>query len=890
MNSKNIVIIEIVAILTLSMPTLVFSNNEGIEGDWNVTLSTLDISFVLQISMKPNGTLAAAAEGKPFDKVTFENGKLRLEGGSPRSILEGMIKEDGLTIEGQWQRGEQQWPVVLTRVEQVQPEAKGQADSQAVQASEKQLQDRNKLGESAVNRVLSLDGEEDYVHVADSQSLHSFSNAITIEVWLKASSFYAEDGYINSIIRKSITQGVENFFLRFRNVAGKPMVEMSIGYDIETMRAPYEFAVGTWYHLAGTYDGSAITVFANGVSIKSENVSGPPYIDKSDLFIGRGDPEFSFGEYFHGELEEIRIWNVARSPEEILAAMNNTLTGKEEGLVAYWNFDDGTAKDLSGHGNDGVLNGDAQIVESPHPASLAPQGKKPNKLVAWWKLDEADGNDVADSSGNGRVGKLFGNPQWRPAGGKVGGALEFDGYGDYVEISNESAFDITGAITVAAWIKVNRFEKRWQTIAAKGDSSWRLQRTAGEDTLAFHCTGIESIAGRWPQGIEGNKDVNDGKWYHAVGVYDGSTVSLYIDGVLDNSSPASGAIQTNDFYVNIGGNSEQIDRDWNGLIDEVCIIAGAIDANVVNALYSGKDPMVVAEEAKTVTPAQIQEKQSQARNKNKLVAWWKFENNTNDSTGANPGIIGGSPIYVTGKFGQAISLDGDDYVDCGKPSLLDFGTGYWTVSAWIKTTQSGTDDANKGTVFANGADGEGGIRYTLAVNEKQSGLITLSTDDDLTKVQVTGSTAVNDGAWHYVVGMRNERTLGVYVDGVLEGTEILPTGYSLSGASGQNAYIGVIANYGDGSLYKYFVGLIDEVCIFACALDANSVSALYSGREPMKVAEETTTVPLAQASNTQLENLTSSTISIATTLILVLGLLALIGGIVLFLVKSSIRT
>ncbi len=752
-------------------------------------------------------------------------------------------------------------------------------------------EERIKPRESAVNRVLSLDGEEAYVQVADSQSLHSFTNAITIEVWLKASSFYAENGYINSIIRKSINQGLENFFLRFRNVAGKPAVEMSIGYDIETMRAPGEFAVGTWYHLAGTFDGSTMTVLADGVSIRSNKVSGPPYIDKSDLFIGKGDPEFSFGEYFHGELDEIRIWNVARSPEEIKAAMSTPLTGKEEGLVAYWNFDDGTAKDLSGHGNDGVLNGDAQIVESPHPASLAPQEKKPYKLVAWWKLDEADGNDVADSSGNGRVGRLFGNPQWRPAGGKVGGALELDGYGDYVEISNESAFDITGAITVAAWIKVNRFEKRWQTIVAKGDSSWRLQRTAMEDTLAFHCTGIESISGEWPQGIEGKKSVNDGEWHHVVGVYDGSTVSLYLDGVLDNSGQAYGAIQTNDFAVNIGENSEQIVREWNGLIDEVCIIAGAIDANMVNAFYSGKDPMAVAEEAKTVTPAQIQEKQSQARNK--LVAWWKFENNTNESAGANPGTARGNPTYVAGKFGQAISLDGDDYVDCGKPSLLDFGTGNWTVSAWIKTTQSGTDDGNepnRGTVFANGGDETGGIRYTLAVNEGQSGMITLTTDDDLSKVQAISTTVVNDGAWHHVVGMRNEGTLGVYVDGVLERTEILPAGYDLSGSSRQNAYIGVIANYGDGSLYKYFVGLIDEVCIFACALNANSVSALYSGRDPMKVAEETTTVPLAQASDEQLEYPISGKGSMATTLILVLGLLGLIGGIVLFLVKSSIRT
>jgi len=366
---------------------------------------------------------------------------------------------------------------------------------------------------------------------------------------------------------------------------------------------------------------------------------------------------------------------------------------------------------------------------------------------------------------------------------------------------------------------------------------------------------------------------------------------LYIDGVLDNSSPASGGIQTNDFVVNIGGNSEQIDREWNGLIDEVCIIAGAIDANVVNALYSGKDPMAVAEEAKTVTPAQIQEKQSQARNK--LVAWWKFENNTNDNAGTTHGRAQGNPIYAAGKFGQAIGLDGDDYVDCGNPSSLNFGTGDWTISAWIKTTQSGTDDANepnRGTVFANGGDEAGGIRYTLAVNEGQSGMITLTTDDDLSKVQAISRTAVNDDAWHHVVGIRNGSRLRVYVDGKLDGTSYLPAGYSLSGASQQNAYVGVITDNRDGSLIKYFVGLIDEVCVFACALGTNSVSALYSGRDPMTVAEQAKTVALEQASDKQLGNHISGKSSMAITLILVLGLVSVIGGIILFLVKSSIRT
>jgi len=690
-------------------------------------------------------------------------------------------------------------------------------------------------GDSTGNQVLSLDGQGDCMRVADSQSLRSFSDAITIEVWLKASSFSAESGNVNSIIRKNIIPGAENFLLRFRNVNGTLLLDMGLGSEIGGLQVADEFGVGTWYHLAGTYDGSTITIFVNGLVIDSKNISGQLQIDQSDLYIGRGDPTFSAGEYFHGLLDEIRLWNVTRSQEQIQAAINTPLTGNQEGLIGYWNFDDRTAKDLSDHGNDGILNGDARIVESPRPDSTAPEQEQPSKLLAWWKLDEVDGNDVTDSSGNDCMGTLVGNPQWRSAGGKVGGALEFDGDGDCVQIENEAAFDIPGPITVAAWFKVNTFDKRWQALITKGDMSWRLQRYAEDDTLAFHCTGITSVTSQRPEGIEGKKNVNDEQWHHVVGVYDGSAILLYIDGVLDNSSKASGEINMNDSAVIIGGNSEQSSREWNGLIDEVSIIGGVIDANAVHALYTGADPIIIAQTANT-----------QLQSSDKLVAWWKFDNDANDSAGASHGTTHGNPAYADGKVGRAISFDGDDYVDCGNPDSLNFGTGDWAISAWIKTTQSGEEDTNKGTVFANGADGGGGIRYTLAVNEGQTGSITLTTDNDEYKVQAISNTVVNDDAWHHIVGMRNAGQLHLYVDGVLDGGNYLPGEYDLSAASRQNVYIGAITSNDDNSLYKYFVGLIDEVCIFAGAIDAKGVLALYSGEDPVTIAKTALIRPKVQ--------------------------------------------
>ncbi|MBN2593017.1 MAG: LamG domain-containing protein [Sedimentisphaerales bacterium] len=789
-----------------------------VEGKWQATLTEFNQKYVMRFWRKPDGSLAGAAtrkspDDRPFDTVTFENGKLRFEEKVNQCVFEGTMKEDGLTIEGKLQKPDLITPCVLERIEAVEITDKDQGIS-------KQVQSAPKPDESTVSRVLSLDGKTGCMHIPDSQSLRSFSDAITMEVWLKASS-YAGYKDINSIIRKNVEEGAENFLMRFRNIDGSLCAQMGLG-EIGIVRADYEFTADKWYHLVGTYDGSMITLYINGLAVEKQLADGGLVIDQSDLYIGKGDPEFRSGEYFHGALDEIRIWNIARSEEEINETMNTQLTGREEGLVGYWNFDDGTAKDLSGNGNDGILDGNAEIVESSRPASVTAQ----NMLLARWKLDEAGGNDVSDSSGNACGGKLIGNPQWRPAGGKVGGALEFDGDGDFVRIDDESAFDIAGPITIAAWFKVNTFDKRWQSLVTKGDTSWRLQRYAEDNTLAFHCTGITSVTGQRPEGIEGRKNVNDGQWHHVVGVYDGSEILLYIDGVLDNSSKASGEISMNDSAVIIGGNSEQADREWNGLIDEVCVIAGSIDSNAVKALYTGADPNEIAQ---TANP--------QLQSSDKLVAWWKFEDNVNDSAGANNGTIQGNSTYVDGKVGRAISLDGNDYVDCGNPASLNFGTGDWAISAWIKTTQSGTEPGSRGTIFAYGGDEEGGIRYALAVNEEYQNTVVLTTDNDAYKIQAMGKTPVNDGNWHHVGGMRNADRLRVFVDGALDASGFLPPEYDLSGVSQHNAYIGAITDNRDNSLYKYFDGLIDEVCIFAGAINTNGVKSLFSGEDPVAVAK-----------------------------------------------------
>jgi len=200
-----------------------------------------------------------------------------------------------------------------------------------------------------------------------------------------------------------------------------------------------------------------------------------------------------------------------------------------------------------------------------------------------------------------------------------------------------------------------------------------------------------------------------------------------------------------------------------------------------------------------------------------LVLYYKFENNAVDSSGKGiNGTATGSPGYASGVFGQAISLNGSNYVNCGKPALLNFALQNWSICAWVKTAQT-----DKGTVFANGGDETGGIRYAVCVGEITAGAVTVTTDDDVTKVQATGVTTVNDNQWHHVVGLRKRAELLVYVDGVLDASNTLPASYDLSGTSQHNAYVGAITDHTDATgntLEKFYNGLIDDLRIYNYAL------------------------------------------------------------------------
>ncbi|UCF16411.1 MAG: LamG domain-containing protein [Phycisphaerales bacterium] len=207
-------------------------------------------------------------------------------------------------------------------------------------------------------------------------------------------------------------------------------------------------------------------------------------------------------------------------------------------------------------------------------------------LVAWYRFDEGSGDTVVDSGPTGIDGTAHGDPSW--AEGALDKALVLDGNDAYVNLGNHPKFNITNQITVSAWIKVNAFDRNYQTIISKGDTSWRLQRNAGTDTLEFGCMGLPLPNNPVWGGIFGKISVNDGQWHHAAGTYDGEKISLYVDGALDVSVDVIGTIRSNDYEVYIGANAEKPGRFWNGLVDDVRVYNYALIADEIAGMFSSR--------------------------------------------------------------------------------------------------------------------------------------------------------------------------------------------------------------------------------------------------------------------------------------------------------------
>ena len=199
----------------------------------------------------------------------------------------------------------------------------------------------------AGNKVLSLDGDGDYVEAPHID----FTGIFTVEVQILIGEFLHGD---NGILGQESGPHVQNMALHLIIRNRKPYLGF-LGNDVASQTV---LEANKWYHIVFQYTGSEQRIYING-QLDAYRETTPYENTEGVTKIG-----YSRG-FFRGLMDEVRVWDVARTQEEIQDHMNQPLGNPESepNLVGYWNFDSGMADDLSRHGNDGQLKGDAYIAD-----------------------------------------------------------------------------------------------------------------------------------------------------------------------------------------------------------------------------------------------------------------------------------------------------------------------------------------------------------------------------------------------------------------------------------------------------------------------------------------------------------------------------------------------
>jgi fibronectin type 3 domain-containing protein len=215
-------------------------------------------------------------------------------------------------------------------------------------------------------------------------------------------------------------------------------------------------------------------------------------------------------------------------------------------------------------------------------ATPSSSGDVTSGLVANWRFDDGSGTSAADSSGHANTATLVNGPTWI-APGRIGpSALTFLATNlQYATVANASSLDITGPMTMSAWINVIDWGGN-RRILQKGNSDNQYRFLAENNVFKFDLHNVNTLTMPLPA---------SNTWVHVVGTWDGSTMTLYTNGQVAASMSASGTIATTSDPLTIGtknGSSAHGDY-FNGTIDEVRLYNRALTLPEINTIMHNGD-------------------------------------------------------------------------------------------------------------------------------------------------------------------------------------------------------------------------------------------------------------------------------------------------------------
>jgi hypothetical protein len=438
-----------------------------------------------------------------------------------------------------------------------------------------------------------------------------------------------------------------------------------------------------------------------------------------------------------------------------------------------------------------------------------------NPLIAYYKFE----NNTDDSSGREKHAE---NNSVTFTEGLNGKAASFDGT-SYTHTKNLDA-DLSEEYTLSAWVKSNKL----------GSASFVLELLWGQPLLLIkenkpYVTMFDGDEKKWKAYSPNDLYIADNQWNHIAATYHkDDTITLYVNGVASIAGKHDDKIgsypKTPEFKM--GGRNTAM---YQGLLDEVKIYDVALSSTQVNALYNENKPTAIIDDAKTNTVT------------NGLLAHYRFENNSLDTSGNNAHAINNGVLFVDdGVKGNAGRFNNNAYIyrrNVTNGQQLDEEI---TFTGWFKA------DSYPGTSFPLEI---GWGKPVLQFNDTYgiSGVFRNQEDTLWNYYNASGSKLI-ENEWNFVaLTYSADDAITIYLN---------DTKYDAGTHAG---FIGAAPNNPTfimgGRANRWFNGLIDEVRIYNRALSEGEIFQIYAPTDTVLSGDGTNTSPYKISSCKELEKI-----------------------------------
>lgn len=691
-----------------------------------------------------------------------------------------------------------------------------------------------------------FDGTGDYALTSDSDDWNSGPGDFTVDFWVRPSQTSTQ---MCAFSHEEADYYPANFFEVISNQFRWVMRKTSGGNgDIFDMYSTgVTVTSNTWYHIALVKKGTSYKMYVDGTERGSTTSSTVPEDAATHFILGARTGGAS--TYWYGYIDEFRVskgiarWTSNFTPPtkaydgekaygvytssvidsgardtdwtQIQWTENGVTTGDGEtlkdatNLVAQWNFNDGTAAQ-----NITTLTNNAGSC-----------GASCNGTLNGFDAGATTGLD-----GSATEGWTANNGRWPNNSPE---ALMFDGSNDYVDAGN-SVQSLTN-LSLESWIKLKELG-RAQTIVSRWGTT--ADTTAGYELIVDSNNKLRfdlSSTGGDVTNLFSKTVLKSGEWYHVVGSYDGSSMKVYINGTLDNSSVySSGVNNPAGIPLGIGNFYYQVANPWNypsnlrlnGVIDSTRIYSRALSANEILSNYNAGNVEIQTRSGATANPEDgtwddwkpthasaetaVDAMDSGNASDNYSDGYTKLLLHANGTNNSSTFYDDSKPPKTTSTFGDAklsttqskfggssAYFDGaGDYISIPASSDWNFSTGDFTVDFWIYPTGA----LNDKDFLDFGSDITKDARLMFWNNKLYF------FDNDTPSCNLLDPSEIALNAWSHYAVVRNGTNLTIYRDGNSVATS--STCKSAIGSSTQALFVGARLDYG-----TWFTGYLDELRI-----------------------------------------------------------------------------